>query len=66
MSSYQALLEEFFAIRDGLEAMRVQVPGQVDIFSLGQTLTQSSLLGRALHGADLLPQAEERLGVLAE
>jgi hypothetical protein len=59
VSSYQALLEEFFAIRDGLEAMRVPVAGQADIYSLTQTLTQSRLLGQALHGADLLPQAAE-------
>jgi Eco57I restriction-modification methylase len=59
VSSYQALLEEFFSIRDGLEAMRTPASGQRDIFALGQTLTQARLLGNALHGSDLLPQAAE-------
>ena len=59
VSSYQALLEEFFSIRDGLQALRSQNAAQGDLLSLGQTLTQARLLGDSLHGSDLLPQAAE-------
>ncbi len=58
VSSYQALLEEFLRIRDGLDALRSR-GSQGDLLSLRQTLTQAKLLGNALYGADLLPQATE-------
>jgi hypothetical protein len=59
VSSYQALLEEFFKLRDGLSALRSQDTAQGDLLTFGQTLTQARLLGNALHGADLLTQAAE-------
>ena len=58
VSSYQALLEEFLRIRDGLDAIKSRGP-QGDLLSLGQTLTQAKLLSTTLYGADLLPQAVE-------
>jgi hypothetical protein len=56
VSSYQALLEEFWNIRDGLDAMQSSQP---NLLSLGQSLTQAKLLRDTLYGADLLPQAVE-------
>jgi hypothetical protein len=56
VSSYQALLEEYWSIRDGLGAMQSSQP---DLLSLGQSLSQAELLRDALYGADLLPQAVE-------
>lgn len=56
VSSYQAMLEEFWSIREGLAAMQSR---QSDLLSLGQSLTQAKLLRDTLYGADLLPQAVE-------
>ncbi len=56
VSSYQAMLEEFWSIRDGLDAMQSSQP---NLLSLGQSLTQAKLLRDTLYGADLLPQAVE-------
>ncbi len=56
VSSYQAMLEEFWSIRDGLDAMQ---SSQANLLSLGQSLTQAKLLRDTLYGADLLPQAVE-------
>lgn len=56
VSSYQFLLEEFWSIRDGLDAMRASEP---DLLTLAHSLTTAQLLRDTLHGADLLPQAVE-------
>jgi hypothetical protein len=56
VSSYQALLEEFWSIRDGLDALESASP---NLLTFGQSLTGAQLLRDTLHGADLLPQAVE-------
>jgi len=58
VSSYQAVLEEFLRVRDGLDALTSN-GAQGDLLSLEQTITQARLLSTTLYGADLLPQATE-------
>lgn len=58
VSSYQALLEEFWSIQDGLGAMR-PTSQQPDLLTQHHGLSQSKLLRDTLYGADLLPQAVE-------
>lgn len=57
VSAYQSLLEEFWRIREGLDALKGQT--QPDLLTHGASLTQAKLLRDTLHGADLLPQAVE-------
>jgi hypothetical protein len=56
VSSYQAMLEEFWRTQEGLDALRGS--GQ-DLLTQTESLTQSQLLREALYGVDLLPQAAE-------
>jgi tRNA1(Val) A37 N6-methylase TrmN6 len=56
VSSYQALLEEFWRVQDALDALSLGGP---DLLSQSASLTQAQLLRKALHGVDLLPQAVE-------
>jgi Eco57I restriction-modification methylase/restriction endonuclease TaqI-like protein len=56
VSSYQALLEEFWRLQDALDALS---PSGPDLLSQSASLTQARLLRETLHGVDLLPQAVE-------
>ena len=56
VSSYQALLEEFWSIREGLDTLTGGTP---DLLTHTAGLTQARLLRESLYGADLLPQAVE-------
>lgn len=54
VSSYQAMLQELWQIRDALDALEGG-----DLLTLNATLDQSKLLRDSLHAVDLLPQAIE-------
>ncbi len=56
VSSYQALLEEFWRIEEALDALR---PSGPTLLTQTTSMTQAQLLRKALHGVDLLPQAVE-------
>ena len=55
VSSYQALLAEFWRLGDALDSLS----SGPDLFTLSTSLDQSTLLRNTLHGVDLLPQAVE-------
>lgn len=59
VSSYKEILQEYWRLREAINAVNATKGTQQELFSFAQNINQAAVLRDSLFGVDLLPQAVE-------